>query len=706
MNRTLPRNSEIFVSCFVLAIALLLLVPLPTFILDLLLVINLAVAFFLLLVVLYMPNAVQLLAFPTLLLLTTLFRLGLNVASTRLILSDGDAGEVIEAFGTFLVGGKLLVGIVVFGIITVINLIVIARGSSRISEVAARFALDSLPGKQMSIDADLRAGLISPQDAERKREQLRKESQLYGAMDGAMKFVQGDALAGVVIIFTNVIGGLSLGVYHGMPLSEAAEFYTTLTVGDGLVSQIPAFLIAVCAGLVVTRIGSSSETTLGGELRDQLFDKPAALLVVGGFLFLLSFLEGMPQVPFLIISGGCVVFWYALRRRGAPLLWQGERRDGDLQLISEHEAPQMLFASELNFTIALGRERLGEEFRRKEEAIRNFCRTLSGEAQSYFGVVLPTLRFEIDHSLGAREYEIRRGPQTLIRYEVPDGGYFAPVHPTQARVLGLAVLSEEATPIFGGLGVWLHDEGREQHFYTRQMLSCFNVTAYHWSEFATLQLFEYCRRNPEEVLTMSWLHAQLKDLENIQPGLISDSFEQARMTVSRLLNILHQLLKEGLPFPGLPRLIEDVSTYYSSAGGGFDDDGDDFDMSDLINFLRQRNRELLLGGRRSGSEGIRVVKMSPSVEAMMMRAGGRLMETNMKLSRPDYQALRDSLEQVLSSARQRGILPISLQCPEVLRVPLFHFLHSLTFTVPMVCEEEIDLKTPKAVLSEWSVASE
>ena len=192
--------SEILVAFFVISIALLLLVPLPTPILDILLVSNLALAFFLLLVVLYLSDSLRLLAFPTLLLLTTLFRLGLNVASTRLILSTGDAGAVIEAFGTFLVGGEILVGMVVFAIITLINLIVIAKGAGRISEVAARFALDSMPGKQMSIDADLRAGLIAPQEAERRREKLRKESQLYGSMDGAMKFVQGDAIAGVIII--------------------------------------------------------------------------------------------------------------------------------------------------------------------------------------------------------------------------------------------------------------------------------------------------------------------------------------------------------------------------------------------------------------------------------------------------------------------------------------------------------------------------
>ena len=356
----LPRNSEIFVSLFVLAIALLLLVPLPTFILDLLLVVNLSVAFFLLLVVLYLPNAVQLLAFPTLLLLTTLFRLGLNVASTRLILSQGDAGEVIEAFGTFLVGGELLVGLVVFAIITVINLIVIARGASRISEVAARFALDSLPGKQMSIDADLRAGLISPQEAENRREALRKESQLYGAMDGAMKFVQGDAIAGIVIIFTNIIGGLSLGLFHGMGIQDAVTTYTTLTVGDGLVSQIPAFLIAICAGLVVTRIGTGTETTLGGELQSQLFGQPAVLLVVAGLLFLLSFIEGMPQIPFVIIGIGCLGLWVGMMRsRRFPLA----QHDVSEPLLDGEDAPLQL-TYERSFTLALGAKGLGQEFSR------------------------------------------------------------------------------------------------------------------------------------------------------------------------------------------------------------------------------------------------------------------------------------------------------------------------------------------------------
>ncbi|NMC63443.1 MAG: FHIPEP family type III secretion protein, partial [SAR324 cluster bacterium] len=229
----------------------MLVIPVPTWLLDILLVFNLSFSLLLLIVGLYMPNSLALLAFPSLLLITTLFRLALNVASSRLILSEAYAGEVINAFGSFLIRGEVIVGIIIFTIVTIVNFIVIAKGSSRVSEVAARFTLDALPGKQMMIDSDLRANLINAETARQRREDLQRESMLYGSMDGAMKFVQGDAIAGFFVIFTNIIGGMYLGLRGGMSFSAAVQTYTVLTVGDGLVSQIPALLISVCAGLVV-----------------------------------------------------------------------------------------------------------------------------------------------------------------------------------------------------------------------------------------------------------------------------------------------------------------------------------------------------------------------------------------------------------------------------------------------------------------------
>jgi type III secretion protein V len=295
------KISDIFLVLFVLAIALMLFVPLPTFSLDFLLTANIAFAFLLLLVGLYMPNSLALLAFPSLLLLTTLFRLALNVASTRLILSQGEAGKVIEAFGTFLISGEVLVGIVIFIIITIVNLLVIAKGAGRVSEVAARFALDALPGKQLAIDADLRAGLIDANIAQEKRENLRKESQLYGAMDGSMKFVQNDAIAGVVIIFTNILGGMYQGLSKGLSFGEAAQVYTTLTIGDGLVSQIPALLISICAGIVVTRVSSSDKSTLGSDVSKQVFQNPYLLSATAVLLAALGLISNLPIIPFAVI---------------------------------------------------------------------------------------------------------------------------------------------------------------------------------------------------------------------------------------------------------------------------------------------------------------------------------------------------------------------------------------------------------------------
>jgi type III secretion protein V len=269
------RYKDGIFAVFVLAIAAALIVPLPTPLLDLLITLNVGLSFLLLLVCLYIPTPLSLLTFPSILLLSTLFRLALNVASCRLILSNGDAGTVIHAFGTFLIRGELIVGFIIFFIITAVNLLVISRGAGRVAEVAARFALEGLSGNQVAIDSDLRTGLLTAEEAHKRRDGLRQESQLYGAMDGAMRFVQGDSLAGIIIIAANLVGGLYLGVQGGLDFASALQKYSILTVGDGLVSQIPALLTAICAGILVTRVEGDSQKSLGSDLVHQMFGKPS-----------------------------------------------------------------------------------------------------------------------------------------------------------------------------------------------------------------------------------------------------------------------------------------------------------------------------------------------------------------------------------------------------------------------------------------------
>ncbi|HWO08491.1 MAG TPA: flagellar biosynthesis protein FlhA, partial [Polyangiaceae bacterium] len=297
-------SADVVLAVLVVGVVALLVVPLPTWLLDLLLASNLAASVSILLVSLYVGEALKISAFPTLLLITTLIRLGLNVSSTRLILLEGDAGRVIEAFGQFVVSGNYVVGAVVFVILALIQFIVVAKGSERVAEVGARFTLDALPGRQLSIDAELRAGSIDAAEAHEQRKLLTRESQFYGAMDGAMKFVKGDVIASFVIALVNIVAGLAIGVgQRGMDFATALRRYGLLTIGDGLVSQIPSLVLATAAGILVTRVASEDgDTALGEDLSRQLLSEPRALRVSGCFVLGLAVVPGLPALPFLLIG--------------------------------------------------------------------------------------------------------------------------------------------------------------------------------------------------------------------------------------------------------------------------------------------------------------------------------------------------------------------------------------------------------------------
>ncbi|HTQ44421.1 MAG TPA: flagellar biosynthesis protein FlhA [Polyangiaceae bacterium] len=309
-------GADIALAALVVLVVGLMIVPLPTWALDLLISANLSAAVAILLVVLYVPDAIGIATFPTLLLLTTLYRLALNVASTRLILLQANAGEVIRAFGTFVVRGNYVVGAVVFLVLTIIQFIVIAKGSERVAEVGARFALDAMPGKQMAIDAELRSGAIDGNEARRRRRLLQRESQFYGAMDGAMKFVKGDVVATLVILVVNILGGLGIGVaMKGMSVVDALKRYGLLTIGDGLVTQIPALVLSTAAGVLVTRVGSEeADTPLGDELARQLLGVPKALQVAAVFVLLLAVVPGLPALPFVVIGVGLLLVGRARAR--------------------------------------------------------------------------------------------------------------------------------------------------------------------------------------------------------------------------------------------------------------------------------------------------------------------------------------------------------------------------------------------------------
>ncbi|MBH1988856.1 MAG: type III secretion system export apparatus subunit SctV [Myxococcaceae bacterium] len=320
LGELFKRYSDICLAFLVVTVMTLLIVPVPTFLIDLLICTNISIALTMLLVALYVSDALHLSSFPTILLVTTLFRLGINVATARRILLDADAGTVITAFGEFTVQGNFIVGVVMFLLLMLINMLVIAKGSERVAEVAARFTLDAMPGKQMSIDADLRNGSIDLDTARKKRMDLGRESQLFGAMDGAMKFVKGDVIAGIIIFILNIVAGMSVGVLQkGMTVNEAIETYSILSIGDGLVSIIPALLMSVCAGLIVTRVNSGAEdSNLGQDIANQVLAQPKAFAIASAFITLVGQVPGLPRIPFTIIGLTVGGIAYALFRAQQP----------------------------------------------------------------------------------------------------------------------------------------------------------------------------------------------------------------------------------------------------------------------------------------------------------------------------------------------------------------------------------------------------
>ncbi|PKH21785.1 EscV/YscV/HrcV family type III secretion system export apparatus protein [Enterobacterales bacterium CwR94] len=313
---TLARRNDVALALLLLIVIFMIILPLPTWLLDLMIAVNLMISIFLLMAALYIREPLEFSAFPSLLLLTTLYRLSITISSTRLILLQADAGEIITTFGNFAAGGNLGVGFIVFIIITVVQFIVVTKGSERVAEVSARFSLDGMPGKQMSIDSDMRAGTIDATEARRLRALIQKESQLYGAMDGAMKFVKGDAIAGIIIIIVNILGGTAVGIFmHNMSASEALSTYAILSIGDGLVGQIPALLIAITAGIIVTRIPGETRQNLANEFAEQLSTQPQALMLAGSVLLVFAIIPGFPLLYFALLAG--ILFtlaWYILKR--------------------------------------------------------------------------------------------------------------------------------------------------------------------------------------------------------------------------------------------------------------------------------------------------------------------------------------------------------------------------------------------------------
>ena len=547
------RNSDFFLAVGLVLILVVMVVPMPAFVLDLLISLGIASSVVLLLTSVYVTRALDFSIFPTLLLTTTLFRLSVNVATTRVILLHGAehgtqaAGGVIQAFGEFVVGGNYAVGIVVFIILVIINFIVITKGASRVAEVAARFTLDAMPGKQMAIDADLNAGTINEEEARRRRSEISAEADFYGAMDGASKFVRGDAIAGMLIVLVNIIGGIIVGtLQQGMDFATAAKTFTLLTIGDGLVSQIPALIISTAAGIIVTRTGGGGNS-LGEQFSKQLFSHYKALFAASGVMGFMGIIPSLPGIPFFVLSGGLGYMGYRIYQREQLKEVQRVKNNEKEQLKPKAEKLENLLSVDvLELEVGYGLinivdvEQNGDLLERISNIRKQFALDL--------GVIVPPLRIRDNLELKPGDYQI-----LLKGVSIGSGslmvGHFLAMDPGNIKQKISGIPTKE--PAFGLDATWITDQQREDanyHGYTVVDLS--TVIATH--------LTELIRQNAHELLGRQELQNVLDTLKQTAPKVVEDLIP-AILPVGSVLKVLKNLLKEGVSIRDLRTILESLA---------------------------------------------------------------------------------------------------------------------------------------------------
>jgi len=539
----LGRASDVMFAVGVAIVLTTLLIPLPTPVLDLLLAASMALAVLTLLITLSMGAPLEFSTFPSLLLFLTLSRLSLNVASTRLILLNGYAGKIIASFGQFVVGGDIVVGLVVFVILVVIQFIVITKGAERISEVTARFTLDAMPGKQMSIDADLNAGLISEEQARERREAIVREAEFYGAMDGASKFVRGDAIAGLVIIIVNLLGGMIVGTSQGMTIGEAARTYSVLTVGDGLVSQIPAVIIATSAGFLVSK--ASSTASIGRDLLAQFFSQGRSMRMAAVLVGSMALLPGFPRLPFIGLGLGL----FFLSRRSHAIAEKKQQEASEEVAAPAGEPEEKSVIDEVleldRLAIEVGASLIPMIDPRKKSTVLDRIGALRRQFAKKMGLVLPLVRLRDNIDIQSNEYVVKLYDQEVARGQLEPGLFLAMDPGTASKRIKGQVTKE---PVYGLPAIWIEDSRRQE-------AEIAGYTVIDPESVLLTHLSEIIKRHAHELLTREDVQNLVDHLRDKTPALVDNVIPDV-VGVSTLQAVIENLLAEGVPVRNLTKIIE------------------------------------------------------------------------------------------------------------------------------------------------------
>jgi flagellar biosynthesis protein FlhA len=648
MNR-LAHWKDLILPVGIITSVLVILVPLPTAVMDLLLAANITIAVIVLLTTIYVRTPLEFSIFPSLLLATTLARLVLNVASTRLILTRADedqmnaAGGVIRSFGEFVAGNEIVVGLIIFIIIVLIQFVVITKGATRISEVAARFALDGMPGRQMAIDADLNAGVIDEHEAQRRRDEITQQADFYGAMDGASKFVRGDAIAGIMITIINIIGGLIIGVVQaGMSLTEAGELFTRLTIGDGLVSQVPALLISLAAGLLVTR--STQQINLPAQFLEQLFSRPQALLVAAAFLVVLIF-TNLPKLPLMLIAGCCVVMALQLRQKSqAQEAEQVEKQAADEQAKKpEERIEDYLTIDPMEMEIGVGLIRLADPSRGGDLLPR-----ITGVRQavaSEIGIVLPKVRIRDNMRLDERTYRVKVANNSIAEGVVhPDRMLAMESGLTSGKIAG----EETRDPAFNQPAVWIDPGVRER----AEMLG---YTPVEPAAVLATHLKEVVRQHADELLTRDATKRLVDELKNSSPAVVEELIP-GQMKLGEVQQVLQMLLREQVSIRQLGVILETLGDYASRTK----------DPIWLTEYARHRLARTICTRFRDDEKRLHVITLDPALEDRIA-AGIEHGERGLfvRMSPPAIEQTCNLIAAELERLTRTGRKPIVLVSPQI-----------------------------------------
>ena len=618
--KQLLKHTDLIAAAAVVLVVVMMVIPLPPFLLDLFITLNISSALAVLVVTLYLPRALDFAAFPSLLLLTTMFRLAINVSVTRLILLHGDAGHVVSAFGNFVVGGNVVVGLVVFLILIVIQFVVVTNGAGRVAEVAARFTLDAMPGKQMAIDADLNAGQITDEQARERRSDISREADFYGAMDGASKFVKGDAMAGILIVLINLIGGIVIGVVQqGMAFGDAAQHYSLLTIGDGLAAQIPALLISVATGILVTR--SASERDLGNDIASQLLSQQKAPLVAAAVITSFALVPGLPKVPFLLVGALLGGIAWAIRD-GSPLVERPAAATAAVVPQDQLPAPrdaalEALQVDPLELSIGFGLVPLVDQ-----KAGGSLLARVSGirrQIASELGMVIPPVRIHDELGLDSHEYVMKVRGGTVARGRVMPGHQLAM---DSGEAVGQLAGVPTNEPAFGLPATWVPDEARPE-------AEALGYTVVDGESVIATHLTETIRSHAAELLTRQETKKLLDGLKETNAAVVEEVVPDV-LTLGEVQRILQALLREGVP-------IRDLGAIVEAAG---DKARLTRDPSVLAEYARQALGRTITAPLVDAGMKLRAVTLDPAVEQ-------EVSESITQTSDGEYLAMEPSRAQAL-----------------------------------------------------------